>query len=165
MDDRNARLQEVARIAVALQAQTGCPAQLMTAQWAVESQWGAKPAGHANYFGIKMSERHKLCCTVTTREVKKTMVKAGNSPGTDDKNKPAISEPVKEYVFVYKAGKVKQVLVTTGIQDATYIQVLSGLKSGDEVVSAPFATIAKLLNDNMVVEKVDKSKLFVGDGK
>jgi flagellum-specific peptidoglycan hydrolase FlgJ len=69
MQDRDARLQEVARIAVALQAQTGCPAQLLIAQWAVESQWGAKPAGNANYFGIKKAARHEMCCTVTTREV------------------------------------------------------------------------------------------------
>ena len=52
MDDREVRLNEVARIAVALEAETGCPAQLLVAQWAVESQWGAKPVGHANYFGI-----------------------------------------------------------------------------------------------------------------
>jgi hypothetical protein len=39
MDDRHARLEEVARIAVALEAQTGCPTQLMIAQWAVESMW------------------------------------------------------------------------------------------------------------------------------
>ena len=51
--------------------------------------------------------------------------------------------------------------VTTGIQDDTNIQVLSGLNAGDEVVSAPFATITKVLTDNMMVEKVDKSKLFV----
>jgi len=101
--------------------------------------------------------------SVTTREEKKVAVKPDAQ--TDDNNKPTVSAPVKEYVFVYKAGKVKQVLVTTGIQDDTYIQVLSGLKAGDEVVSAPFATISKLLNDNMAVEKVDKSKLFVGDGK
>jgi flagellum-specific peptidoglycan hydrolase FlgJ len=69
MDDRDARLHEVARIAVALEAQTGCPAQLMIAQWAVESQWGAKPVGHSNYFGIKMAPRHTMCCTVTTTEV------------------------------------------------------------------------------------------------
>ena len=36
---------EVARIAVALEQQTGCPAQLMIAQWAVESRWGATPVG------------------------------------------------------------------------------------------------------------------------
>jgi len=76
-----------------------------------------------------------------------------------------MNAPVKEYVFVYKAGKVKQVLVTTGIQDDTYIQVLSGLKAGDEVVSAPYATISKVLKNNMMVEKVDKSKLFATDAK
>jgi HlyD family secretion protein len=101
--------------------------------------------------------------SVTTREEKK----AAPSPQKqgDDDNKPKIIAPVKEYVFVYKAGKVKQVQVTTGIQDDSYIQILSGLKSGEEVVSAPFATITKLLTDNMMVEKVDKGKLFVGDGK
>jgi flagellum-specific peptidoglycan hydrolase FlgJ len=30
---------------------------------------GAKPAGNNNFFGIKKSDRHKLCCTVATREV------------------------------------------------------------------------------------------------
>jgi len=69
MNDRDARLQEVARIAVALEAQTGCPPQLMIAQWAVESQWGAKPAGRANYFGVKKAARHTQCCWVETREV------------------------------------------------------------------------------------------------
>jgi len=41
----------------------------MIAQWAIESAWGAKPVGHANYFGIKKADRHAKCCTVTTREV------------------------------------------------------------------------------------------------
>jgi flagellum-specific peptidoglycan hydrolase FlgJ len=69
MEDREQRLKEVSRIAVALEAQTGCPAQLLIAQWALESEWGAKPAGNNNFFGIKKSDRHKLCCTVATREV------------------------------------------------------------------------------------------------
>ena len=69
MEDREQRLKEVAAIAVALEAQTGCPAQLLIAQWAVESEWGAKPAGNDNFFGMKKSDRHKLCCTVATREV------------------------------------------------------------------------------------------------
>jgi flagellum-specific peptidoglycan hydrolase FlgJ len=69
MEDRESRLREVARIAVALEAQTGCPAQLLIAQWALESKWGAKPAGNFNYFGVKRAARHQKCCTVTTREV------------------------------------------------------------------------------------------------
>jgi flagellum-specific peptidoglycan hydrolase FlgJ len=69
MDDRESRLREVARIAVVLEAQTGCPAQLMIAQWALESNWGARPAGNFNFFGVKRADRHQKCCTVTTREV------------------------------------------------------------------------------------------------
>jgi flagellar protein FlgJ len=69
MDDLQSRLDQVAQIAVALEAQTGCPAQLLIAQWALESEWGAKPAGTANYFGIKRTARHTKWCTVTTREV------------------------------------------------------------------------------------------------
>lgn len=68
MNDRDERLKEVAGIAAALERQTGCPAQLLIAQWALESQWGAKPAGYANYFGIKKAARHTKCCTVTTHE-------------------------------------------------------------------------------------------------
>jgi len=69
MDDREVRLREVARIAVALEAQTGCPAQLLIAQWALESKWGVKPAGDFNVFGIKAVARHEKRCCVTTREV------------------------------------------------------------------------------------------------
>ena len=69
MEDRDARLREVARIAVTLEAQTGCPAQLLIAQWALESKWGAKPAGNFNFFGIKRASRHESFSVVTTREV------------------------------------------------------------------------------------------------
>jgi N-acetylmuramoyl-L-alanine amidase len=69
METLETRLNEVARIAVHLEQETGCPAQLMIAQWAIESAWGAKPVGHANYFGIKKADRHTKCCTMTTREV------------------------------------------------------------------------------------------------
>ena len=95
--------------------------------------------------------------SVTTREEKKNTGK----PQTDDDSQTVkMNAPVKEYVFVYNAGKIKQVLVTTGIQDDSYIEILSGLKAGDEVVSAPYAAISKDLKDGMLVEKVDKSKLF-----
>ncbi|MBD1385962.1 efflux RND transporter periplasmic adaptor subunit [Mucilaginibacter rigui] len=101
--------------------------------------------------------------SVTTRDEKKPASTGGDTQ-KDDK-KTTATPPSKEYVFVLQAGKVKQVQVTTGIQDDTYIQILSGLKGGEEVVSAPFAAISKTLNDGMVVEKVDKSKLFNTDAK
>lgn len=101
--------------------------------------------------------------SVTTREEKK---QSDGPPKTDDdKSKPQISPVAKEYVFVLNAGKIKQVQVTTGIQDDSYIQVLSGLKGGEEVVSGPFSAISKTLTDGQQVEKVDKSKLFNADNK
>lgn len=104
--------------------------------------------------------------SVTTREEKKIKTeeeKPANANGGEEEKKS--DEPVKEYVFVYQNGKVKQVLVTTGIQDDTYIQVLSGLKGGEEVVSRPFTAISKTLKDGMVVEKVAKEKLFASEKK
>jgi HlyD family secretion protein len=101
--------------------------------------------------------------SVTTRDDKKPAPATGDAQ-KDDK-KTTTTAPSKEYVFVLQGNKVKQVEVKTGIQDDTYIQILSGLKGGEEVVSAPFAAISKTLKDGMIVEKVDKSKLFSGDAK
>lgn len=67
--DRQNRLDNIARIAVHLEQETQVPASLTVAQWALESKWGEKPVGNANYFGIKKAARHEKCCTVTTHEV------------------------------------------------------------------------------------------------
>ncbi|QEM13920.1 efflux RND transporter periplasmic adaptor subunit [Mucilaginibacter rubeus] len=99
--------------------------------------------------------------SVTTREEKKE--ENGPPKADDDKSKPQISPIAKEYVFVLNAGKLKQVQVTTGIQNDSYIQILSGLKGGEEIVSAPYSAISKTLSDGQMVQKVDKSKLFNAD--
>ncbi|HEX7585430.1 MAG TPA: efflux RND transporter periplasmic adaptor subunit [Prolixibacteraceae bacterium] len=65
-----------------------------------------------------------------------------------------------EVVFVYKDGKVKKQAVKTGIQDSQNIEILEGIKAGDEVVIAPFNAINKLLNDSSLVKKVDEKELF-----
>ena len=97
MEDREQRLNEVARIAVALEAQTGCPAQLLIAQWAIESKWGEKPVGHANYFGIKTRRPpHEVAARVTTREVvngKSVVREPASSPTTTRSRIPAAITP------------------------------------------------------------------------
>ena len=65
-----------------------------------------------------------------------------------------------EVVFVYKDGKVFKQPVKTGIQDSENIEILTGLKAGDEIVIAPFNAINKLLNDSTLVKKVDEKELF-----
>jgi len=74
-------------------------------------------------------------------------------------------DTVQECVFVYNTGKVKLVKVTTGIQDADYIEIKSGLKEGDEVVNAPYSAISSALRNGMTVQKTDKLDVFTTDNK
>lgn len=67
-EQRQQRLAAVSLIAVGVESETGVPAAAIVAQWAAESNWGAKPVGRANYFGIKHSSRDAKFCVVTTHE-------------------------------------------------------------------------------------------------
>jgi HlyD family secretion protein len=50
--------------------------------------------------------------------------------------------------------------VKTGVQDNTHIQILEGLEPGQEVITAPYRAITKMLKNGDEVKKVDKSELF-----
>jgi HlyD family secretion protein len=68
---------------------------------------------------------------------------------------------MKEYVFVLGSDKkIKLQEVTTGVQDNTFIEVLCGLKIGDQVVAAPYSAITLKLKDKDLVEVVPKKELF-----
>jgi HlyD family secretion protein len=50
--------------------------------------------------------------------------------------------------------------VKTGIQDNTYIEIISGIAANDRVVSSPFSAISKKLSDSTLIEVVKKDVLF-----
>jgi HlyD family secretion protein len=50
--------------------------------------------------------------------------------------------------------------VKTGIQDNSYIEILSGVTSGERVISAPFSAISKKLSDSTLIEIVKKQDLY-----
>ncbi|HET6993227.1 MAG TPA: efflux RND transporter periplasmic adaptor subunit, partial [Bacteroidia bacterium] len=80
----------------------------------------------------------------------------------DSKNKEKKEEKKAiECVFVYRDGKVKLIAVKTGVEDNMYIEIVSGLKEGDEVVTAPYKSISTLLYNGAKVEKVSKEQLSV----
>lgn len=55
---------------------------------------------------------------------------------------------LQRVVFVRQTDDtVRQVPVVTGINDTSHIQIVSGLKEGDEVVSGSFSVIARTLKD------------------
>lgn len=83
-----------------------------------------------------------------------------NNFGAQKDDTEATDKPMKEVVFVYEDGKVKQTDVSTGIQDTEFIEIQAGLTSGQEVVSAPYSLISRVLRDGMMVEKVSISELY-----
>lgn len=55
--------------------------------------------------------------------------------------KPGEKREEKEGVFLMKDGKAEFVLVKTGIAGERYLEVLSGLKDGDQVITGPFDSV------------------------
>jgi HlyD family secretion protein len=103
---------------------------------------------------------------VTTREKTGTNQTASKDKKPEDDNSGDTKQSsqagdLDEVVFLLQADKsVKQVSVKTDIQDINNIEIVSGLKLGDEVVTGPYGTVSKILNTGTKVTVVDKDKLF-----
>lgn len=100
--------------------------------------------------------------SVTTR-VKGDATKDGKPAASKSETGDMEEEDNREVVvFLYDAAKktVSKVLVKTGIQDTRYIEVVQGVKKGQQVVAEPYNAISKLLNDGTKVIVVEKEKLF-----
>jgi len=50
--------------------------------------------------------------------------------------------------------------VKTGIQDNSYIEIISGINEGDRVITAPFSAISKKLSDSTLIQIVNKDELY-----
>jgi HlyD family secretion protein len=55
---------------------------------------------------------------------------------------------------------VEKRIVTTGIQDMNNIEVLTGLKGDEQVVTGPFAELKENLKTGKKVKVVSKEELF-----
>jgi HlyD family secretion protein len=90
---------------------------------------------------------------------KETQEKTGNAMDVADEKLEARRnrEKLQRVVFVKVGDIVKMQKVETGIADNTHIEVKSGLKAGDEVVSGSYAAISRRLKDGMKVT-VEKPK-------
>ncbi len=74
----------------------------------------------------------------------------------DDKKKK--NDEIKEVVFINNAGKAKMVEVKTGISDFDNIEILEGVKEGDEIVSGPFLLVSKKLDDDDDIKAEEESE-------
>lgn len=106
--------------------------------------------------------------SVTTRQdsTEKKKQPQGGPDGPPDNGvqnedeKPKMSEPIQEYVFIADNGKAVLRKVKTGIQDNTYIEITEGLKKGEKIVSGPYRAISRTLKDGAGIVVVEKDELF-----
>lgn len=74
-----------------------------------------------------------------------------------DSKTPANTDSPKEIVYLFNNGNTKMASVTTGISDDQFIEIKSGLKVGEIIISGPYTVISKELRENQkVVLKKDK---------
>lgn len=68
-------------------------------------------------------------------------------------------DELDEVVFKVENGKAAKIIVFTGIQDSRYIEILSGLKDGEEVIVGPYDAVSKKLDVDKKVKIVAKKIL------
>jgi HlyD family secretion protein len=68
-------------------------------------------------------------------------------------------EELDEVVFSISQNKAVLNIVKTGIQDSRYIEILEGLKVGDEVIVGPYDAVSKRLESDKKVKVTDKKIL------
>ena len=103
--------------------------------------------------------------SVTPREEGSETLKEGKSEDMDGETASKEegkekSVQIMEYVFIHKDGKAIQTKVKSGIQDNNYIQILTGLNLGDEVIIGPYEAVSKTLKNDMSVNVVPKDELY-----
>jgi HlyD family secretion protein len=82
-------------------------------------------------------------------------------PASGEKVVTGNIDDMEAVVFVLQSdGKVRRVRVRTDIQDISHIEVVDGLKEGDQVVTGPYAIVSKELKNGMAVKVVPKEELF-----
>ncbi|MEQ3662394.1 MAG: efflux RND transporter periplasmic adaptor subunit [Flavobacterium sp.] len=92
-----------------------------------------------------------------TTSVKKDII-AELDKEVKEKNGTYKSDQKFECVFVKNGDKAQIRVVKTGIQDDTNIEIISGLKKGDEIITGPYTMVSKELNSNDKIKLEDKSK-------
>lgn len=96
---------------------------------------------------------------VTTRNPNQKPPTAGEDNAAQNGNTTVKNKDEdKEVVFVNENGKAKMRVVKTGISDYNHIEIVDGLKDGEEVVSGPFLVVSKRLNDNMDIYSKETDK-------
>lgn len=87
--------------------------------------------------------------TVTTREMEE-----------DSTAEISLDDELQEVVFKVVGDTVVRTSVVTGLQDASNIQIVSGVAEGDKVVAGPYTAVSRGLDNGDKVVVVDKDSFY-----
>jgi len=74
----------------------------------------------------------------------------------------ALKDQILTLVFVVDGDKAVVRVVETGIQDDEFIEILSGLEEGDEIITGPYDQVSRKLTNGAQVEITDKEDFYSG---
>jgi HlyD family secretion protein len=96
--------------------------------------------------------------SVTAKEAEKKEVKKEDEDEIPASKQSKSNDVIKEIVFVAVGDTVAIREVKTGIQDNDYIEILSGLQEGEDVVTGPYSAIARKLKSGAHFTIAEKKK-------
>lgn len=91
---------------------------------------------------------------VTTRVINENRKDTTSTKGKADEQEK------EEVVFIVKDHRAWKQPVETGIQDNMNIEILKGLKEGDEIITGPFNVVSRTLEDSTLIKAVDEKELY-----
>ena len=108
------------------------------------------------------NKRDKAVAVQISAIVIKTDTSSTNMPMVnkmpDTKTDVVDSEEKFECVFVKNGDEAKLRVVKTGIQDDTNIEIISGLKEGDEIITGPYSVVSKTLKSGDKIQVKSNEK-------
>jgi HlyD family secretion protein len=98
-----------------------------------------------------VATREDTTSSSLTERFKKRMEETESTKEADDKN----SDKPMEVVFVFNGttNKAELRVVETGIQDDKFIQIKSGVSSGEEIITGPYEQVSRSLNPGDKVKR------------
>lgn len=73
---------------------------------------------------------------------------------------PSAQEEKEEVVFRIEGGRARKVVVKSGVQDKSFIEITEGLEAGEEIIIGPYNAVSRTLSDSINVKVVTEAELF-----
>ncbi len=123
------------------------------------TQYDLKPGMSVTADIQTATHRNVLSVPIQSVTIRTPKMPEGGAQGGKNLKGQGMREKAQEVVFVVKNGVAHAVQVKRGISDDNYVEITSGLKEGEEVVSGSFVAISRELNDGSKV-RIENNKMM-----